>query len=198
MAYWLNQHGFARWTVAERAPSLRTGGQAVDFRDQALTVLDRMGLLEAGRRNATPASATAPSWTPRVCRTPSTPSVLYAGELEVLIDELIEILHDRAAQAGVEYRFGDSITTLEPDDDGGNVSFEHAPPQRFDLVIGADGVHSTVLSADIRPRGGLHPLSGLLLRLPGYDGLRWPHLDGLNRPHHDLPDASVALIWPRF
>ena len=33
---------------------------------------------------------------------------------------------------------------------------------------------------------------------PGYDGLRWPHLDGLNRPHHDLPDASVALIWPRF
>ena len=32
----------------------------------------------------------------------------------------------------------------------------------------------------------------------GYDGLRWPHLDGLNRPHHDLPDASVALIWPRF
>ena len=33
---------------------------------------------------------------------------------------------------------------------------------------------------------------------PGYDGLRWPHLDGLNRPHHGLPDASVALIWPRF
>ena len=32
----------------------------------------------------------------------------------------------------------------------------------------------------------------------GYDGLRWPHLDGLNRPHHGLPDASVALIWPRF
>ena len=35
-------------------------------------------------------------------------------------------------------------------------------------------------------------------RSSGYDGLRWPHLDGLNRPHHDLPDASVALIWPRF
>ena len=72
------------------------------------------------------------------------PSILYAGELEVLIDELIEILHHQAAQAGVEYRFGDSIATLEPDDDGVNVSFGHAPPQRFDLVIGADGAHSTV------------------------------------------------------
>ena len=72
------------------------------------------------------------------------PSILYAGELEVLIDELIEILHDQAAQAGVEYRFGDSIATLEPDDDDVNVSFEHAPPQRFDLVIGSDGAHSTV------------------------------------------------------
>ena len=75
------------------------------------------------------------------------PSILYAGELEVLIDELIEILHDQAAQAaqaGVGDRFGDSITTLEPDDDGVNVSFQHAPPQRFNLVIGADGAHSTV------------------------------------------------------
>ena len=72
------------------------------------------------------------------------PSVLYAGELEVLIDELIEILHDQAAEPWVEYRLGDSITTLEPDDDGVNVSLEHAPPQRFDLVYGADGANSTV------------------------------------------------------
>lgn len=72
------------------------------------------------------------------------PAVVYAGELEVLIDELIEILHDRAAETGVEYRLGDSITALVPDDDGVDVTFEHAPPERFDVVIGADGAHSAV------------------------------------------------------
>ena len=142
VAYWLNQHGFAP-TVVERAPALRTGGQAVDFRDQALTVLDRMGLLERVKERDTgigDCTIVDAAGVPYAVM----PSVLYAGELEVLIDELIEILHDRAAQAGVEYRFGGSITTLEPDDDGGNVSFEHAPPHRFDLVIGTDGAHSTV------------------------------------------------------
>jgi hypothetical protein len=35
----------------------------------------------------------------------ATPAVLYVDELEVLIDESIEILHDCAAEAGVTYRF---------------------------------------------------------------------------------------------
>ncbi|MEV6138027.1 FAD-dependent monooxygenase [Nocardia sp. NPDC051990] len=40
--------------------------------------------------------------------------------------------------------FGDSIRALDADDDGVTVTFEHASQQRFDLVIGADGLHSTV------------------------------------------------------
>ena len=46
--------------------------------------------------------------------------------------------------------------------------------------------------------GGLVTFNSSIWVRRGYDGLRWPHLDGLNRPHHGLPDASVALIWPRF
>jgi 2-polyprenyl-6-methoxyphenol hydroxylase-like FAD-dependent oxidoreductase len=46
--------------------------------------------------------------------------------------------------AGVEYLFGDSIRGLAHDDGGVTVTFDHAGSRRFDPVIGADGLHSTV------------------------------------------------------
>jgi 2-polyprenyl-6-methoxyphenol hydroxylase-like FAD-dependent oxidoreductase len=57
--------------------------------------------------------------------------------------DLVALLHE-ATGPGVDYIFGDSIRHLEPDDHGVSVSFEHAERRRFDLVIGADGMHSTV------------------------------------------------------
>ena len=47
LAFWLTRHGHAV-TIVEQARELRTGGQAVDFRGPALTVLEKMGLLDAG------------------------------------------------------------------------------------------------------------------------------------------------------
>ncbi|MET9495635.1 mycothiol conjugate amidase Mca [Streptomyces sp. NPDC006552] len=142
VAYWLSQRGYAP-TVVERAPALRSGGQAVDFRGPALTVLERMGVLDRVKERDTgigDCTVVDSAGEPYAV----IPAALYAGGLEVLIDELIEILHDRAAQAGVTFRFGDSVTALAQDDDGVHVTFEHAPPERFDLVIGADGAHSAV------------------------------------------------------
>ena len=53
LAYWLRRHGFNP-TVVERAPVLRDGGYAVDFRGRAhLTVLDRMGSWPDIRREQT-------------------------------------------------------------------------------------------------------------------------------------------------
>jgi mycothiol S-conjugate amidase len=149
VAYWLKHHGFEP-TVVEQAPTLRRGGQAVDFRGPALAVLERMGLLEQVKAHDTgigDCTIVDADGVPYAVM----PAVLYAGELEVLIDELITILHDRAARAGVEYRFGDSIASLTPDDQGVTVTFRHAPAQRFDLVIGADGAHSLVRALAFGP-----------------------------------------------
>ena len=55
-------------------------------------------------------------------------------------DDLSEIYYD-AGRDDVEYLFGDEITAISDD---GDVTFEHAAPRRFDLVVGADGLHSGV------------------------------------------------------
>ncbi len=55
-------------------------------------------------------------------------------------DDLSEIYYE-AGCGDVEYLFGDSITAISPD---GEVSFENAAARRFDLIVGADGLHSEV------------------------------------------------------
>ena len=60
--------------------------------------------------------------------------------VEIMRDDLSEIFYD-ATRDDVEYLFGDSITAISPD---GEVTFENAAPRRFDLVVGADGLHSNV------------------------------------------------------
>jgi 2-polyprenyl-6-methoxyphenol hydroxylase-like FAD-dependent oxidoreductase len=50
----------------------------------------------------------------------------------------------RKVEGHCETMFGDSIKEIRQSPDGVDVSFEHAPPRRFDLVIGADGLHSAV------------------------------------------------------
>lgn len=148
-AYWLRRHGFTV-TVVERAPALRRGGQAVDFRGPAMTVLDRMGTLDAVKAHATDigdCTVVDAHGKP----TATIPAVVYAGELEVLIDDLIRIVHEAAGHTGVDYLFGDSITSITDGADGVAVTFEHAGPRRFDVVIGADGTNSTVRALAFGP-----------------------------------------------
>ncbi len=72
----------------------------------------------------------------------TTPAEIFAGDVEILRGDLGRILFE-ATKDGTEYLFGDSVTGLDEHDDGVHVTFARAAP-RFDLVIGADGLHSTV------------------------------------------------------
>ena len=60
--------------------------------------------------------------------------------VEIMRDDLSEIYFD-AGRDEVEYVFGDSITAISLD---GEVTFERAAPRGFDVVVGADGLHSNV------------------------------------------------------
>ncbi|GAA2635704.1 FAD-dependent monooxygenase [Dactylosporangium fulvum] len=146
LAYWLRHHG-ATPTVVERAPAPRTSGQAIDVRGAALTVVERMGLLEplrAVRTRMRGSSMVDGDGTELWRSTEYAPSSgrFDSPDLEVLREDLTGLLAERTA--GVEYRYGDEITGLRQDPDGVDVRFAGGGAERFDLVVGADGLHSEV------------------------------------------------------
>ena len=49
LAFWLSRYGF-RPTIVERAPTVRPGGYAVDFRGASMQALERMGMLAEVQR----------------------------------------------------------------------------------------------------------------------------------------------------
>ncbi|MGW2605606.1 FAD-dependent monooxygenase [Streptomyces mirabilis] len=142
LAYWLGRHGF-KPTVVELAPALRGGGQAVDFRGEThRTVLQRMGLTPELRRVETGGSPMR--FVDERGRTLlHLPAEFAGGEIEVLRGDLAQVLYEHS-RPHTKYIFGDSITRLTETPSGVRVDFQQGVSRDFDLVIGADGLHSNV------------------------------------------------------
>jgi 2-polyprenyl-6-methoxyphenol hydroxylase-like FAD-dependent oxidoreductase len=142
LAHWLTRYGFDV-TVVEKAPALRPGGQAVDFKGAThRTVLERMGILDDVRAAQT--SGEDGTVVDALGRTLAVvPREFAAGEIEIVRGDLAQLLYDRTAGTAA-YVFGDSITSLTETPTGVDVTFERAAPRTFDLVVGADGLHSNV------------------------------------------------------
>ncbi|WP_242891553.1 FAD-dependent monooxygenase [Actinomadura litoris] len=154
LAYWLRRHGFDV-TVVELAQGLRAGGQAVDVRGPALEVAERMGVLEEvrARRVQMRGMSMVDANGDELFRSEEytiTGGDLGGPDIEILRDDLSRILAD-AAGDGVEYLFGDSIAALDQDEDAVRVTFRSGLTRTFDLVVGADGLHSTTRSLVFGP-----------------------------------------------
>ncbi|MER7280025.1 FAD-dependent monooxygenase [Dactylosporangium sp. NPDC000244] len=161
-------------TVVEKAPALRGGGYAVDFRGPVhLRTLARMGLRDALEARATHMGDIA-IVDGTGARVAALPAAVFSGDLEVLRGDLAEVLYG-ATRDRVRYRFGDQITAIEQDEHGVEVAFGGGAAGRFDLVVGCDGVHSGVRRlvfgddpAHRRPLG----VYGGVFTMPGTMGLR--------------------------
>lgn len=142
VALWLGRAGHDV-TVVEIAPALRQGGYAVDFRGEVFTtVLDRMGVLADLRSLQTGGNAMrfVDASGRKVMRLPAE---FAGGELEVLRADLSRVLYEHSHEQAA-YRFGDSIASLHEHAGGVDVRFESGLEETYDLVIGADGLHSVV------------------------------------------------------
>ncbi|MFI9645647.1 FAD-dependent monooxygenase [Streptomyces sp. NPDC052040] len=141
--------GRAGWevTVAEIAPGLRGGGQAVDLRGDCREVLIRLGLLDEVRTKLLFQRGAA--WVNADGHPLATMPVEafdgngYVSKEELLRSDLSRVLHD-AAGPEVTHLFGETVEALEDAPNGVSVRFRTAPTAEFDLVIGADGAHSRV------------------------------------------------------
>jgi 2-polyprenyl-6-methoxyphenol hydroxylase-like FAD-dependent oxidoreductase len=142
LAFWLHRYGFDV-TVVEKASEVRRGGQAVDFKgDIHMTVLRRMGILDAVRQ-ASVVNGDGAIVNAAGRRIGTVPGAFGGGELNIPRGDLAHILYGLTAES-CQYVFGDSITSLTETVDGIDVTFQRGAPRTFDLVIGADGMHSNV------------------------------------------------------
>ncbi len=163
LAYWLARRGFLP-TVVERSCHLRSSGSPVDVRGPALPVAERMGIMPRLRDAATRATSVSlvDSSGRQIARLglPAGRSAAGNREVELPRGDLAAILHE-AARDDVEFLFDDTIAALRQDAQGVDVEFDRTAPRRFDLVIGADGLHSTVRRLVFGPESGFVRHMGL-------------------------------------
>ncbi len=143
LAYWLNKYGI-QVTIVEKANGIRNAGYAVDFRGNAIKILDKMGILDEIKKKQTHTGDVS-FVDKNGKRLVNIPSIFLSGELEILRGDLGEILYELTKDT-TTYLFGDAITAIQEKEKSVVVSFEKHKMQTFDLVIGADGTHSHVRS----------------------------------------------------
>ncbi|WP_433713384.1 FAD-dependent monooxygenase [Nocardia sp. CA-084685] len=188
LAYWLARYGFTV-TVVEQAPTLREGGYKVDIRGVAMEVVDRMGLMPQIREAST--AMRGGVWIDGAGKALATlgPELIglrSPGDDEVLRGDLAHILFD-ATKGEVEYVFGDSITGLVQQADGVTVRFRNSAPRVFDLVIGADGMHSAVRRLTFGPTEQFARHTGMaacVISVPNY----------LNLDHWELVHPTPGRV----
>jgi 2-polyprenyl-6-methoxyphenol hydroxylase-like FAD-dependent oxidoreductase len=151
LAYWLRRHGHTP-TVVERAESSREGGYKIDIRGAALSVVERMGLLDEIRAMATDmrTGSVVDAGGRRVASMDGdTFGGRAHGDAEILRGDLQRLLFE--ATKDVEYLWGDSIADLRDTGAGVDVTFASGTTRTFDLVVGADGLHSVTRAKAFGP-----------------------------------------------
>ncbi|NUR47925.1 MAG: monooxygenase [Hamadaea sp.] len=207
LAYWLARAGW-RPTVVERAAGQRSSGSPVDVRGPALPVVEAMGVVDELRASATQATGIRfVDSAGRLSRPRSMPvsrSAAGTREMEVPRTDLARILC-AAVRDDAEFVYDDTITRLDQDDSGVDVCFERGPARRFDLVVGADGLHSTTRRLAFGPEHDFVCHLGIYIATtPLGEAPEYPH-DVLlhNTPgrlvamHPVRGEAGVAFIFRR-
>lgn len=146
VAYWLQRAGH-EITLVEQATEPRRGGYVVDFWGAGYDVAERMGIVDdlerRGFRLAEGRSVTATGR--RIASLDPSGLVAATGGRYISIarSDLADVVLGALAER-VELVRGDTVTTLDDDGDRVRVGFASGAGDEFDLVVGADGVHSQV------------------------------------------------------
>ncbi len=174
LAYWLLEHGFQP-TLIERAPRVRTGGYMIDFWGVGYDLADRMGLLpailEAGYHVREVRIVNAAGRRVGGFGTDAFFSATGGRFTSLARGDLSAVLY-RAVADRMQTVFGDSIAAIDAWGDGAIVSFEHAPARRFDVVIGADGLHSHVRTLAFGARTDIERYMGYVVAAFDVTGYR--------------------------
>jgi len=192
LAFWLHKYGIEP-TLVELAPALRSSGYVIDFWGLGYDIAEKMGLLpditrigyhtqelrivdEDGRRLS--------GFGVQLFRelTGGRYVTIGRGDLSKLICDQIS--------GSCEIIFGDSIAGLRETGGEVHVQFEHGAERRFDLVIGADGLHSRVRKLVFGPQDRYEKDLGY--RVAAFETTGYQRRDELVYIVHSAPGRQVG------
>ncbi|NEB02158.1 FAD-dependent monooxygenase [Streptomyces sp. SID13726] len=193
LAFWLNRHGYAV-TVVEKAHAPRSGGYPIDVRGTALEVVRRMGILPRLRDARVDLrrftfldgdGGTVASVEPRGAEGPD----VEGRDVEVPRGELTDALYS-VVRDDVEFLFDDSVDTLDRSGHGVDVTFRGGGSRTFDMVFGADGLHSRTRELVFGPEERFHRYLGYC-----FAGFTMRNTLGLSREiaMWNVPGRAAAL-----
>ncbi|MFJ2813367.1 MULTISPECIES: FAD-dependent monooxygenase [unclassified Streptomyces] len=192
LAHWLDRYGF-EVTVVEKASALRGGGYAVDIRGTAREVVERMGLLPQLRAAHVDSRRISFVDADGALIGALSPEALTGSDegldLEVRRGDLADALSGAVGDR-VEFLFGDSIAALHDDGDRVDVTFVSGARRTFDLVVGADGLHSNTRRLVMGPEEPFHRYLGFT-----FAGFTLPNDLGLSHEAvaWNVPGRSAVL-----
>jgi 2-polyprenyl-6-methoxyphenol hydroxylase-like FAD-dependent oxidoreductase len=165
LAFWLRAAGLQP-TLVEHAPALRSSGFVIDFWGLGYEIAERMGLAtEIGRigyhmrelRIVDSRGERVAGFGTSVFRELTGSRFVTVGR-----SDLSQLLFDKI-KGTTEVLFGDEIVGLKEEASAVRVQFKHADERQFDLVIGADGLHSKVRELIFGPEDSFEKQLGYLV-----------------------------------
>lgn len=174
LAYWLARHGH-RPTLLERAPQLRTGGYIVDFWGAAYDIAEKMEVLpELQRRGykleelriVNDDGERVGGFDARVFSRLTDGRYLSIPRSE-LSASIYERLDDRTTRI-----FGDEVVKLDERAHEIVATLASGRVEAFDVVVGADGLHSSVRRLAFEPSGPVEKYLGFEVAAAAVSGYR--------------------------
>ncbi|MBN9051080.1 MAG: FAD-dependent monooxygenase [Rhizobiales bacterium] len=187
-------------TVFEQASSFQRVGADINLTPNSVRALDGLGIVPALKQTAArPTHRISRTWdtgeeTSRLEMADAAERSYGAPQLTIHRADLLKALRDRLPVEMI--KLGTKVTGVTPGADNATVTFADGSTQTFDVVIGADGIHSPTRTALFGPE---HPtFSGLVSYRSVVDRnkLSIPNLDAFTKwwgPTSDLQIVTFPL-----
>lgn len=197
LAYWLLRAGH-EVTLVEQAPEPRSGGYVVDFWGAGYDVAERMGVVDELERRGfrvTEGRSVTASGRRIAALDPSSLVAASGGRyISIARSDLADVLLGAVADR-VELVRGDTVAELDDRGDRVRVGFESGAGAEFDLVVGADGLHSRVRRLVFGPEERFaHPL-GIVVAAFEVDGYH-PRDEGALVMHAEVGFQAMRVGLP--
>ncbi|MDW8797133.1 oxidoreductase [Staphylococcus xylosus] len=141
-AYWLNENGF-EVTIVEKSNEIRGGGYPIDVRGSATNIAKKMGIYKSLKSQSLDnMQIKFLDSKSNLIGQLSDESMKEHDDIEIPRGNLTNALYELIKEKNINILYGDSIKSVIQQNDFANIEFESGNKETYDLIIGADGIHS--------------------------------------------------------